>query len=185
MAVALGGVALVIGEKRRAAPDGLTPVATGLEPSAGSIVARHVVLFGVIYGVGAAFGQASGALIIKSALQRVDTLTATAIRMAAGAAGLLLIGGATGRLRRWTGLLVRGRMVLRMFAASVFGPFIGVYLMVVSIDRAPTGVALTLLSTSPIWLLPLGAWFQNDRPSAKEIVGAFIAILGVALLVFR
>jgi len=185
MAVALGGVALVIGEKRRAAPDGLTPATNGLEPPARSLVARHVVLFGVLYAIGAALGQATGALIIKSSLQRVDTLSATGIRMAAGAAGLLLIGGMTGRLRRWTGLLVRGRMMARMLAASVMGPFIGVYLMVVSIDRAPTGIALTLLSTTPIWLLPLGAWFQDDRPSAKEIAGAFIAILGVGLLMLR
>jgi drug/metabolite transporter (DMT)-like permease len=187
MAIALSGIALVIGERRKAAPDGLTPEngdGEGSCPKAAR-AARSLLLLGVLYSIGAAFGQAIGAVIIRSSLQRVDTLTATAIRMGSGAAGLLVLGACTGRLRRWTGLLARGGMLARLLAASVMGPFIGVYLMIVSLGRAPTGVALTLLSTTPIWLLPLGAWFQNDRPSKREIAGAFVAIGGVALLMFR
>lgn len=183
MAVALAGVSLVIGDRRKAAPDGLTGgAANGRGEPVG---APNVLGLGILYAFGAALGQASGALIIKSSLSRVDTLTATAIRMAAGACGLLLVGGATGRLARWTVLLARGGRLMRLVAASVLGPFIGVYLMVLSLDRAPTGVALTLLSTTPIWLLLLGAWLQKDRPSKKEVVGAFVALAGVALLVLR
>ena len=58
-------------------------------------------------------------------------------------------------------------------------------LMVIALDRAPTGIALTLMTTTPIWLLPLGWAFQGDRPSLREAVGACVAIGGVALLLVR
>jgi drug/metabolite transporter (DMT)-like permease len=185
MAIALSGVVLVIGDRRKAAPDGLSPAPAEGEGGALPARADRMPGLGVLYALGAACGQAVGALIIKSSLARVDTLTATAIRMASGAGGLLLLGGMAGKLGHWTSLLAHGRRVTRLVVASVLGPFLGVYLMVVSIDRAPTGVALTLLSTTPIWLLPLGAWFQHDRPSRREIAGVFMALAGIALLVIR
>lgn len=187
MAVALAGVALVIGEKRTPAPDGLTPPPDPsiLRPARGSFVARHVMFFGVLFSLGGGFGQAIGAILAKSSLQRVDTLPATAIRMGAASLGLLVLGLVTGRLHHWTRLILRGRLVARLLLASVFGPFIGVYLMVLSLRLAPTGIALTLLATSPIWLLPLGAWVQGDRPSRRETAGALVAIAGVALLMLR
>ncbi|MFH1276901.1 MAG: DMT family transporter [Candidatus Eisenbacteria bacterium] len=187
MAVALAGVALVIGEKRPPAPDGLTPPPdpTPLRPGRGSLIARHVTLFGILFALGGGFGQAIGAILAKSSLQRVDTLPATAIRMSAASLGLVILGLVTGKLHHWTRLIIQGRLAARMALASFFGPFLGVYLMVLSLDLAPTGVALTLLATSPIWLLPLGAWFQGDRPSKREAIGAFVALAGVALLMLR
>ncbi|MBN1824824.1 MAG: DMT family transporter [Candidatus Eisenbacteria bacterium] len=189
MVIALAGIALVVGEKRRAAPDGLThpPV-----PDCGAVpcpdrgfLHRHVTLAGVLFSVGGAAGQAVGALLAKPSLARVDTLAATQIRATAGAAGLLLFALLGGHLAHWTRLILRGRILARLCLASFFGPFIGLFLMVLSIKRAPTGIALTLLSTTPIWLLPLGAWFQKDRPSPREAVGAVIALAGTALLLLR
>jgi len=188
MAVALAGVTMVIGEKRKAvAPDGLTPPAVigrnrrAFVPSP----ARRALVIGALCALGAGLGQSAGAIIAKSSLERVDTLTATYIRMAAGAFGLVVLGLVTGKLRHWTLMIVHGRLLAKLTLASLFGPFIGVYLMILSIDLAPTGVALTLLSTCPIWLLPMSAWFQKDPPSRKETIGALVAIAGVALLLLR
>jgi len=189
MAIALAGVVMVIGEKRRAAPDGLTY--TGPEAPGGRqrfprpALDRRTQITGILFALGGGLGQAVGALLAKAPLERVATAEATQIRAAAGGLGLLVIGALGGRLTHWTRLIIRGRILAQLALASLFGPFIGLWLMVISLDRAPTGIALTLLSTSPIWLLPLGAWFQDDRPSLHEVAGALIAIAGVALLVFR
>jgi len=189
MAIALSGIALVVGEKRRAAPDGLThppvPDHGAPPPAEKGFIGRHATAAGVLFSLGGAAGQAIGALLAKPSLARVDTLAATQIRATAGALGLLLFALLGGQLAHWTRLIVRGRILLRLCIASLFGPFLGLFLMVLSIDRAPTGIALTLLSTTPIWLLPLGAWFQKDRPTRREGIGAVIALAGTALLLLR
>ena len=43
-------------------------------------------------------------------------------------------------------------------------------------------VALTLLATSAVWLLPLGAIFQKDHPSRQEAFGVLVAVAGIAVL---
>lgn len=190
MTVALCGVAIVISERRPVAADGITFPAVraedGVAPTrSGSIWKNRPLLTGVLLSVGAAVGQAVGALLAKPSLERVDTLAATQIRITASALALILFGMASGTLGKWTRLIVQGRLLPALAVGSIFGPFIGLFLMVLSIEKAPTGIALTLLSTSPIWLLPLGAWFQKDYPTKRETIGAFIAVAGMVLLLCR
>jgi drug/metabolite transporter (DMT)-like permease len=169
MVIAMSGVAMVVSEKGDALPDG-RPRRVGL---------------GVALGLGAALGQASGALLAKAALMRVDTLAATQVRVGAALLALLILAVAGGRLFRWARLLTAPPVLWRVSLASLFGPFLGVWLMSVALDRTHTGVALTLMSTTPLWLLPVGALFMNDRPSPRETVGAFVAIAGVAILLLH
>lgn len=169
IAVALAGVALVISEKGDQTPLG--------HP-------RHVTA-GVLLGLGAALGQATGALLAKAALAHVDTLAASQIRLAAAAVVMLLAALLTRRLRGWARLLSVRDVLWRVSLGSFFGPFVAIWMMIVALDLARTGVALTLMATTPIWLLPLGWIFQGDRPRAREAVGACVAIAGVAILLLR
>lgn len=169
MAIAMGGVGLVVSEGMSPLPDG-RPRRLGL---------------GVALGLGAALGQASGALLAKAALMRVDTLAATQVRVAAAFLGLVAVAVAGGRLGRWVRLLSARPVLWRVGLASLFGPFLGVWLMSVALDRTHTGVALTLMSTTPLWLLPVGKLFMDDPPSVRETVGAFVAIAGVSILLLH
>ena len=85
----------------------------------------------------------------------------------------------------WLRQLSQREVLWRIGVASLFGPFVAVGLMVYGLQNAPTGVVLTLLSLSPVWLLPLGAIFQRDVPSGRETLGACIAVGGVAVLLLR
>jgi drug/metabolite transporter (DMT)-like permease len=183
---AIGGVAWVVSERREIARRGrtmLTPGAVGIDDVAHPLEGR--TLFGVMVTLGAALGQATGALLAKPALERVATLEATQIRVGAAAVTLLVAGALRGRLRPWAGLIIRRRLYLSMAMASFGGPFLGVWLMSVALDRSSTGVALTLLATPPLWLLPLGAWLQHDHPTRREIFGLCVALTGVAVLLMR
>ena len=63
-------------------PDAATYLGRGIAALADdriAALAHHALLFGVISAIGAGLGQASGALIAKSSLERVDTLAATGI----------------------------------------------------------------------------------------------------------
>jgi len=168
MAVALSGLALVMSDR-------------------GSRVGLRGrrLLWGLLLGLGAASGQAAGAILAKPALERVPTLEVTQIRVGTGAAGLLLYGLLRRDLGLWGRTLFLRPVLWRLILASILGPFAGIWLMVTALDRIPTGITMTLIGTSPLWLLPLGAWLQRDPPSAREILGAVVAVTGVAILLLR
>ena len=50
--------------------------------------------------------------------------------------------------------------------------------------NAYIGVAATLNSTSPIFVLPLAAIFLDDKLTSRSVVGALIAVSGIAVLKF-
>lgn len=182
MALALGGVAWVIGERRvgKVGSAGMAPVNTMWR----GMPDRRTIA-GSLWALGAAFGQASGALVAKSTLARVDTASATQIRVTAGAVGLVVMAALGGRLGLWTRLIVGQRLLPRILTASFFGPFIGIWLMFVALDHTSTGVALTLLSMTPVWLIPIGSRFGGDPVTRREVAGIVVAISGVAVLMLR
>jgi drug/metabolite transporter (DMT)-like permease len=166
IAVVLGGVALVLGDShhRRRVVD----------------PARR--RRGIVFCLIAAIGQATGAMLAKEALVGVDAFGATQVRVAGGAVALAIFGLLRGELGGWIRGLLQREVLWRVTAASVLGPFIAVFLMLYSIQNAPAGVALTLLATAPVWLLPLGAIFQKDHPSRQESAGVLLALAGIAVL---
>lgn len=159
--------------------------ANGFRAFRATSVGERAVLLGVIFGIGAAFCQATGALLAKSALTRVDNLGATQIRMFGGAAALIALGIARRRFGHWAELIRVHRLFWPLLAASFFGQFVAVWLMTLSLDYAPTGIALAILSTAPVWLIPLGGRFQDHAPTARETAGLLVAIAGIAILLIR
>ena len=65
---------------------------------------------------------------------------------------------------------------------AVFGPSIGVALLLRSTQLIPSGISQTLVSTVPVIILPFVILFENERVSWRAVVGAVVAIAGVALL---
>jgi len=137
---------------------------------------------GLIYCLIAALGQASGAMLAKEALQGADAFGATQIRVLGGALALVAFALIRRELMAWIKGLAQPQVLWRVSAASVLGPFVAVFFMLYALQNAPAGVALTLLATAPVWLLPLGAIFQKDHPSRQEVLGVMVAVAGIAVL---
>jgi drug/metabolite transporter (DMT)-like permease len=187
MTLTLSGVIWVITERRGGAPS-LSRLASAASrhamPSAPGVGARMPAALaaeGVALALGAAAGNAAGALLARSALQRVDVVPATQIRVASAALWLLVFAGG-GRMRSWWRDIRRFGLVTRLTIASLMGPFCGVLAMGFALSRTSAGIALTLGALTPIWLLPVGAWLQHDRPSLRETAGAAVAFAGVTVL---
>ena len=139
---------------------------------------------GILYGLGAAIGQAGGLVLAKPGLAGgFPAPSATLIRMFT--AGTVL----------WGYALLRGqaRQSLQKIAAqppafwqtlvgAFFGPFLGVTLSLFAIQRTEVGVASTLGSLTPIFLLPIGYFFFKERFGWPAVVGTLLAMAGVALL---
>nr|WP_041933770.1 DMT family transporter [Gloeothece verrucosa] len=139
---------------------------------------------GIIWAGLAAMGQAIGAVLSRLALVQSDItpLWSTLIRLIAGtliAFFLLLIRPQT---RDKTAQIAWSFRLIGIIALTAFGStFLGIWLQQMSLKFAPTGIAQTLTSTSPLFVLPLAAW-MGDKITLRALVGVLIALAGIAIL---
>jgi DME family drug/metabolite transporter len=123
----------------------------------------------------------AGALLARSALRsgEVPTLLAATVRL--GSASLVLapgLGQLAGVLkpRRWRTLPWRS-----MAMATLLGTNLGILFQQMALAGLPGGLAVALLSTSPVMALPF-AHLEGDRPEARGLVAALAATAGVSLV---
>ena len=65
---------------------------------------------------------------------------------------------------------------------GVVGPYLGMWMSLIAVDRTPLGVAQTLCSLTPVLILPFVVFVQKERVSPRAAIGAFIAVAGSAVL---
>jgi drug/metabolite transporter (DMT)-like permease len=65
---------------------------------------------------------------------------------------------------------------------AFFGPFLGVSLSLFAVQRIDTGVAASLMAMTPILILPVLALTGRERIGPGGVLGAVVAVAGVALL---
>ena len=167
MALTLFGVSLVIFERR--------------EDENGKRLFSFPV-FGIFLGLVAAFGQAAGLVLSKFGMGDYNAFAATQIRLLAGIVGFSIMFIFIG----WWPKVIAGlsdRKALRITAfGAFFGPFLGVSLSLLSVQLTVTGVAATIMSITPVLIIPPAVLIFHEKISARSIAGAVLAVIGVALL---
>ena len=182
MVVTLLGVAMVILERpSNRVPDGVR----GDRPVR---VVRRVTARGLALAAAGTVGQAVGYVLSKYGMITeggyLDPFAATQIRVIAGAAGLLPLFHVLGRWGRVRGTLRDGRAMMFMTAGAIAGPFLGVSLSLLALHYTSTGVAATITSLVPIFLIPSVVLLKKEHVSARAAAGAVVAVSGVSLLVY-
>jgi drug/metabolite transporter (DMT)-like permease len=145
----------------------------------------------VIAGLLGALGQASGMVMAKLGMASgtaevpVAPLSATLVRMLAGAAGVVVIATLG---RHWAHVLRATRDQRAMAATALgvaFGPTLGVWLSLVSVSRTDTGVAASLAALPPVFMIPIARVVYGARPGRRAIAGTLLAVAGTALIFLR
>lgn len=163
------GVALIIG--------GIT---LGMLPGADE--AGRVSLKGVIYGLISVLAMSISVILTKKGLEGVSTIYATFIRMLAGTVGMFLAGLLTGRLGQWVTPFRDRSLVWRFSIAVCVITFGGFWLAVVAFKYTSVTIANSLISTEPIFILPIAAIFLKEKVTLQAVAGAVIATVGVIVL---
>lgn len=139
---------------------------------------------GIVFGLLAVLVQAGGVVLARAAFvqTRIDPLSAALLRLSGGEVILLiwivLMRKPIGRwLRRQESKGIWGRLLLATFTGS----FLGIWLQQVSLKFTSAGIAQTLFSTSPIFILPMVV-LLGERISFRAVLGAFLALAGIGLL---
>jgi drug/metabolite transporter (DMT)-like permease len=139
---------------------------------------------GVLCGLGAAFGQATGALIARPLMHGgLDPYFASLIRV--GASGLAMGLLATLPLAPPRPSMMGRKILLLTAATALIGLLLGMTLFLYALQGAQTGIIATLSATSPVIILPL-LWLRTgQRPTMTSWAGGALAVAGLALIFTR
>ncbi|MCX7735133.1 MAG: DMT family transporter [Candidatus Kapabacteria bacterium] len=159
-----------------------------LEKEANGSHKNKIVVTSLIYAVLATLGQGIGLVFAKLAFMEgyVDSVLATFVRISSSAVIFLILTILTGRFKNPLRLFSEDKKSFGLvILGSILGPFLGVTLSLVSINHTQVGIAATLMATPPIIMLPVSAIFFKEKLSWKSVIGAIIAVGGVAILFLR
>ena len=121
-------------------------------------------------------------MLSKLGMGSYHAVAATQVRVLAGAAGFALL---YFPLRWWprVGAALRDRRALGFASiGSFFGPFIGVSLSLYAVRNTVAGVAASIMALTPVLIIPLVVLVRRERVGWGGILGAAVAVFGVALL---
>ncbi len=138
---------------------------------------------GYVLGVGGAIGQAVALTMAKVGMgDNFPPLNASFVRMVAAAVVIWIIAIAAGRLPNIKSAVKDIRAVGAISAAAFVGPFLGIWLSLISIQYTKIGIASTLMATTPLWVIPLVMIIHKERPSIRAIFGTAAAVGGVSII---
>lgn len=178
IALTVGGIAWAVSQRRPtpAAPE----TREGSEPASKPSRWRFASS-GIAMALAGALGQAVGLVLSKHGMDDYDAFAATQIRVLAGIGGFAIVI----TLWRWWPRVreaVRDTQAMGPTAiGAVFGPFLGVGLSLLAVQLAPTGVASSVMATTPILMLPV-SWIRGEKFGWAGALGAMLAVAGVAVL---
>lgn len=148
--------------------------------------AFKVTVFGILLALGGMLGQAIQLLIAKDAMSRMDggniSLSATYIRILWGTGAIWVVSLNRGRLKESLGSFKDGRFMTYTMIGTTVGPFLGVWASYLAIEYVEIGIASTLMSLAPIFLIPISFFVFKERPTFRSIIGTAVAIGGVAMI---
>jgi len=140
-------------------------------------------VIGVLCGIGGASGQALGLILSKRGMAGdFPALSASLMRLLMASGVIWLWALIQGQLRPTIEGLRTRRTRWAILGGTVAGPFMGMTLSLAAVQLAPVGIASTLMSLSPVLLLPLAHWIFKERITQRAIVGTVVAMVGVAMI---
>jgi drug/metabolite transporter (DMT)-like permease len=137
---------------------------------------------GLLLAFGGAAGQAIGLVLSKYGMQDYNAISASQIRVFIGFIGFVIVNSLIRRKASIKRALTDKIALRSLLLGTIFGPFLGVSMSLVAVQNTEIGVASTLMSIVPILIIPPAILINKEKVSIKEIAGAVIAVVGVALL---
>lgn len=170
MAVTMGGVLWVVLE---------TPSRSDNQEEA----PRRMTLKGGLFALIATAAQALATVFCRIGMRDMASpVAATEIRLLSGVVCFVVLILAMGRQKQVMCALRDARAMAIMTLGAFVGPFLGVSLLMLALQHIPSGLAQTFVSLSPVIVIPASALLFRERIGVRAIIGALVAVCGVALL---
>jgi drug/metabolite transporter (DMT)-like permease len=174
MLLTLCGILVVVSERQRSRP--------------GQEKARRVSIVGVLFAFLGAVGQSVGLLLSKigmlppGAVEQYDEFASNQIRAIAALVAYAVLFFVLHRWRKLGHGLKQPKPMAILSLGAVIGPFIGVVLSLVALRYVASGMAATLMATSPVLIIPFSIIILHEKVTRRAVLGAAIAVAGVVVL---
>ncbi|MFL6236736.1 MAG: DMT family transporter [Thermoanaerobaculia bacterium] len=152
------------------------------QPAEGPPHEPRAWIAGLALGFCGALGQAGGLVLSKLGMGSYDPVAATEVRVIAAIAGYALLISAARVWPRVAAAMADRRGLAFSATGAFFGPFLGVSLSLFAIRHTVAGVAASIMALQPVLIIPLVVVVHRERVGAGGVLGALVAVAGVALL---
>ena len=136
---------------------------------------------GIFLALGGALGQAAGLVLSKKGMGDYDAFAASQIRVLTGVVGFSILLFFLKRQDRVWKALKNTSAMKRITLGSFFGPFLGVSFSLLAVQHTKAGIAATIMAIVPVLIIPPTIILFKEKITRKEILGAVITVLGVAV----
>jgi drug/metabolite transporter (DMT)-like permease len=138
-------------------------------------------IWGILLALGGVIGQAAGLVISKFGMNGFNAFASAQIRVLAGIAGFIVLFFIFGLWKKASESLSRHRAMAQLSIGAFFGPFLGVSFSLLAVQLTSTGIAATIMALVPVLIIPASVLILKEKVKLKEIIGAILAVSGVAL----
>lgn len=137
---------------------------------------------GVVLGLAASVCQALGALASKIGMADCGPLEGSLLRMLTGSLLTLVVVCWRKELRTTTQAVLRKDVMKSLLPATVCGTWLGIWFSMIAIEETSIGIAQTLMSTSPLFVIPLVRVLYGHTISMRAAVASVVAVSGIVLI---
>lgn len=148
-------------------------------------ISKDTMTQGILLGLGGAVGQAGGIVLSKMGMGNFDPIAAGQIRILAGIIGFSAVFSVIGWWKNVPAAIADKTAMKYASMGAFIGPLCGVSLSLFAVQHTETGIAATIMSTTPVIIIPVLIISGQERVSARAGLGALIAVIGVAMLCIR
>jgi drug/metabolite transporter (DMT)-like permease len=173
MIITLSGIALVIFTR--------TQVTSANVTKSKSTYSMSYPLKGIVLGVIAAAGQGVGLVLSKYGMRNYDPFAASHIRVITGFIGFAFLFFLLGKWKELPTSFRDTRAMKWLVVGSIFGPFLGVSFSLMAVQHTNAGIAQTIMSLTPVLIIPPAVLINKERVTVREIIGAVIAVCGAVM----
>ena len=177
IAVTLSGIIVVILEKEETSEEKLEE----------QFAATKRKTIGVLFGLISAMGQGFGLVLSRKGMYldtsvAMNPVSVALIRMMLAVVFVWICALFAGKLPTLRQAAKDKQGMKYTAAGAVVGPFVGMTLSMVAVADTQPGIAQTLMSLMPIFIIPVIWIVYRERTSWRGILGAVVAVIGVAIL---
>ena len=140
---------------------------------------------GIFFAFIGATGQAVGLIFAKHAFNEgeISGFLASFVRIASAVIIIYPLALLTRRYKNPVQVFMNDKQALLFTAiGSIIGPYLGITFSMIAISHSKVGIASTLMATVPIIMLPLVRYYYKEKLSWISILGAVVAVSGIAIL---
>jgi drug/metabolite transporter (DMT)-like permease len=138
-------------------------------------------LKGLFFAFLGALGQAVGLVMSKYGMQDYDAFAASQIRVLVGAAGFVALFFFLGHWKTVAVAVSDRKAMGILLVGAFFGPFLGVSFSLLAVQMTAAGIASTLMSITPVLIIPPAVLIFKEKLLVKEVIGAILAVAGIAV----